>query len=267
MKPQIPFFPLDIIFVSAVRVTIPPNGGGIIGATGFIWKEDDKIFLVTNKHVIFGKDYINQPFLVDWIKTKFNRINIKDPSSLTPPSINDLETIECKVKFNDESKILKHNNKQVDLVLVDVSECPIHGSIVYPFTRNNLPPPDLLVTPSDPLIVIGYPLDFFDELKYLPIARAANLSTPYGLKYKGKEVFLTDSILHPGTSGSPIILDPRVLMKTLGGGIMIGNNRPPILLGVHSGEDATVFDKDDIRLNTSWYSSLITEIIAQNLED
>lgn len=72
---------------------------------------------------------------------------------------------------------------------------------------------------------------------------------------------MIDSILHSGTSGSPVIFDPRIMLKTLKG-IAIGNNRHPIILGVHSGEDPTAFDYKDIELNDTWYSWLIPEILG-----
>lgn len=263
MATRIPFFPLDILFISAVKLTtLPPSSKGSTSASGFLWREGDEVYLVTNKHVVCGNEYESNPKLVSYVKIAFNRFGGPGPSSVDPPTVKDLIREECKIALSD-SNVYFHSDSGIDVAMINAEECKLIGSAVYPFTRANLPPLDMLLSPGDPLIVMGFPLDFYDPSTSLPIARAATLSTPYGLEYKGRKLFLTDSILHPGTSGSPVIYDPRVMMRTFSG-VAIGTKMPPFILGIHSGEDPTVFCKDDIHLNNTWYSKLIPEILSFN---
>ena len=262
MVARIPFFPLDILFISAVKLTLPPSENESMSASGFLWKEGDGVYLVTNKHVVCGNEYVSSPKLVNHVKIAFNRFVGSRPSSKDPPTVKDLKREECKITLS-ASNVYFHSDSEIDVAMVNATECKLMGSAVYPFTRDNLPPSDLILSPGDPLIVMGFPLDFYDHSTSLPIARAATLSTPYGLKYNGRRLFLTDSILHPGTSGSPVIYDPRVMMRTLSG-VAIGTRRPPFILGIHSGEDPTIFCKEDIHLNNAWYSQLIPEILSIN---
>ena len=258
----IPFFPIDILFISAVKLTLPPSPKGSTSATGFLWAEGEEIYLVTSKHAVCGNEYVSSPKLVSYVKITFNRFGGSGTSSKGPPAVNDLKMEKCKIALSD-SNVYFHPDSGIDVAMINANYCKLKGSAVYPFTRDNLPPPDMLLSPGDPLIVMGFPLDFYDHLKLLPIARAATLSTPYGLEYKGRKLFLTDSILHPGTSGSPVIYDPRVMMRTLSG-VAIGTKLPPFILGIHSGEDPTIFSEYDIHLNNTWYSQLIPEILSFN---
>jgi hypothetical protein len=61
------------------------------------------------------------------------------------------------------------------------------------------------VQPGDDVIVIGYPLGFYDRFNKLPVLKTGLLNTPIGLHYNGRDAFLLDFKYYEGSSGSLII--------------------------------------------------------------
>jgi hypothetical protein len=53
-------------------------------------------------------------------------------------------------------------------------------------------------------LVLGYPLNFYDERNHFPITGTACVATWPWFKLKGKPCFLIDSNLQEGMSGSPV---------------------------------------------------------------
>ena len=75
------------------------------------------------------------------------------------------------------------------------------------------------------VIVVGFPLGFYDTVHRLPVARQAAIASAFGVRFQGEGYFLTDARTHRGTSGAPVVLhDPQG-----------GHALPWKLLGIHSG--------------------------------
>jgi hypothetical protein len=72
-------------------------------------------------------------------------------------------------------------------------------------------------------------------------------------------LFLIDSVLHPGTSGSPVITAPTVLNE-MPQGFSIGPQQWHFL-GVNSGSFG------ELQLNTVWYAPLIVELVNKSRKD
>lgn len=264
MAPRGPFISFHEIFATSLRVVLPPNAGEELHGSGFVWKEGKVSFLVTCKHLLFGKDFVENPSMVSYLELNFlvygNPVNGLLPEPETPSPLNPKK---CRITLSpNDKRILKHADKTVDVVLVDLSECDLKDSFVYSFSKRNLPGPDLNIGPGDPLIVVGYPLDFWDNFTNLPLARSASLASAWGLPYKEKQIFLTDAVLHGGMSGSPIIFDPKFLITRRG--IKLRTGRPLVILGMHSGKDPTLFSESDINLNKSWPPLHILNILQTN---
>jgi hypothetical protein len=120
------------------------------------------------------------------------------------------------------------------------------------------PPAEALVDIGEDLIVIGYPLGFHDQLNNLPVARRASVASVYPQPFNGKPYFLIDARLHPGTSGSPVMLKPTSTPRMRTAAITGVGQPVSFFFGVHSAEFN--MSGDPLGLNVVWYYWLVEEI-------
>lgn len=117
----------------------------------------------------------------------------------------------------------------------DVIAIPIRPDenwVITPLSRENFPPNDIVLSPGEDLVVLGYPLGFYDTRHNLPIARKAALSSPFGVGFMGYPFFLIDAKLHQGTSGAPVFTKPTtIIVRKSGVGIV--DRKITFFLGVH----------------------------------
>ncbi len=227
------------------------SGKSVVGnATGFFYEDRDKnLYLVTNRHVVIDekKGYFPDRIV---IRVHVDLINIKRNRNIT---------IEL---YDDEKKPvwLEHKNVVLDDYygcVPDVVAIPIEKEddwVIDAFSKRELPPAAIDLLPGDDLIVLGYPLGFYDEEHNLPIARKASIASIYRTLFRGMPCFLIDAKLHPGTSGSPVLTKPSVIVTEMGN-VLLSTERIFYLIGINSG----AFPNLD--LGVVWYAELIEEII------
>ena len=116
-----------------------------------------------------------------------------------------------------------------------------------------------------------------DKSTRFPVRRNALISSPYTHGFENQPFFLTDARMHPGTSGSPVIMDTGGMRMTHGD-VPDHRSKTLYLLGVHSatfygtnfeeqnqdGENSD--DNSDERdfkldLNVAWYSELLSDLL------
>ena len=101
------------------------------------------------------------------------------------------------------------------------------------------------------LLVVGFPLGFYDTLHHLPVVRHAIIASSFGLRFQGQGYFLTDARTHRGTSGAPVVMRSTET----------GHELPWKLLGVHSARmDMGTRDlqlDESLGLNTTWYADIL----------
>jgi hypothetical protein len=135
------------------------------------------------------------------------------------------------------------------------------GDVIHCFSSADLPPPNIFLDVQDNCMVVGYPMGFHDNVHNFPIKRVGTIASPYGADFSrdgtSSPLFLLDATLHPGTSGSPVILPPTTTRRIFDGAIIrqtIGKSHYQ-LLGVNSGAYT------GLNLNMVWYAELIQEIV------
>lgn len=110
----------------------------------------------------------------------------------------------------------------------------------------------MAVNPFGNVVVVGYPLGFYDKKNNLPVYRKASIASAYGINFGGLPYFLVDANLHEGTSGSPVVNSHHTLFKE-------GDKKEGYkLFGIHSAEH--VVDEDPLGLNVVWYADVLVDI-------
>jgi S1-C subfamily serine protease len=232
------------------KITTPiicKSGRSIVSsATGFFFRFKEKTFLITNRHVFINEE---RNFYPDKIIIILN----KEGNDLTQSE----EITYNLYEENLEKPTWLQIDKTIDLAALEIPHPKHH--ILAALTPENLPK-DLFLALGEQVLVIGYPKGFYDDIHNLPIVRSACVASAYGVPFKKQPIFLIDSNLHPGTSGSPVITVPKNIYQNPDGGFVIGGNPIFYFLGVHSGTF------DDLQLNAVWYSNMILKLLEQTTQ-
>jgi S1-C subfamily serine protease len=218
-------------------------------ATGLFFQHDNREFLVTNRHVIIDEERGSYPdHLV--IRVHASKTNVDLTRNIEAPLYD----------ANKNPLWLEHQAKTVDLAAVEIGDLIEETDLIEYWKLERFLPDDVRVDVGAELLVVGYPMEFYDTKHNLPIVRSGTLATTYGTAFLGQPLFLADANLHPGTSGSPVVSPRSTLQRTVSGDIRMGTY-PPYLLGVNSGE----YGQGGVRLglNAVWYARLILDIVRR----
>jgi S1-C subfamily serine protease len=65
------------------------------------------------------------------------------------------------------------------------------------------------------VLFVGYPSGVWDQVNLMPILRRGTTATPMALDFEGRQEFLIDAAVYPGSSGSPVfVYQPDTLRPT-----------------------------------------------------
>lgn len=236
---------IDLLQKITTPITCKSARSTIGNATGFFFRFNDNLFLITNRHVFVNEE---KKYYPDIISIRLN----KSDSDLT-------QSIEVDYKLYKEDStepLWIEINKNIDLVGLKIADPK--GCVLAALTSENLADPNNLhLGLGEQVLVIGYPRGFYDTLHNLPIVRSACVASVYGLPFQKNPFFLVDSNLHPGTSGSPVITVPKTIYQNSDGGLTIGGKPTFNFLGINSGSFG------DLQLNSIWYSNLIIDLLKK----
>lgn len=247
------------------------------GGTGFYLNYRGRTFIVTNRHVVKPDDEnINPTKAYVWFRdvTDVGEAN-RSPIRLVK---NDSPTYYEHPEFPEEVDIalIPINPRLSSLDAVnDDSESLNSGSLA--FTPDHFIHENIKV--DQRVSIIGYPGDFVDRVTRFPVRRNALIASPYGIGFEENPYFVTDARMHPGTSGSPVVMEAGSMQVTQGD---VPNHRSKsyYLLGVHSatfygaslkeqlaesddGETDSHSQRDiQLDLNVAWYPELISDILS-----
>jgi len=217
-------------------------------ATGFFFKDIERgntPYLITNRHVAIDerKGYYADSF----------KIEIHSSTEIT----RQVRVIQIPL-YDDEHRPIwlefpRLEEMYVDIIAINLQNYCQDGDYNYYWDKNDYPSHSQIISQEHLIRVIGYPFGIHDIIHKLPITRHATIASPYTVAYRDKPYFIIDVNLHPGMSGSPVIIPNS--------GIRPGKDKFKMhpLLGVLSAGDP------NLELGIVWYPQLIQELIANNM--
>lgn len=236
-------------------------------ATGFFFAHNESIFLVTNKHVIYGDDYHSSDSVSK--VNKFRLLLHTNPNDLSQNESLDIDLFEKGKKI-----WLEHKNTNIDVILIPL-KLNRNKYLIVPVDKTLLEFENLVIQ-FEKIFVMGYPYGWFDKKTNLPITRVGHLSSPFRIPFYGMPVMLGDVETHKGMSGGPVYMELKDYTT------QEGDNRTKhlgttkiILAGIHSGQPRwDLIDKRTGKISETvshslifiWFSDLILEVIAQNID-
>lgn len=237
---------IESILLAVVHIRTFKSDGTTTNATGFYFTRDDNLYLITNRHVVLEELTYHRP----------DRIEITlhpDPSNLAATSVYSISLYDHA--GNPVWREASDTSGSVDVVAIPILKEYFPSDVLYrSFTPEHMPSQMRDIEVGHSVRVVGFPLGFHDTLHNLPVMRHAIVASSYSLRFQGNGYFLTDSLLHRGSSGSPVV----AYRKDIGNG-RIGF--PWLLLGVHSARlsAASRDPQQDERLNlfAAWYTDVL----------
>jgi len=215
--------PINPEFATATPIKYPDSQGG---ATGFFFNQDGETYLISNRHVFEPEEFTPLEIRI-WLRGFENELNTNN--------------IDIELYSNGTANWYGHPNSEdidiailpLDQVLSTVDDMKAGDSATgsLAFTEDYFIPDAVVLNGSE--AIVGYPGDFMDRSTFFPVRRNAVIASPYGVDFADDPCFVTDARMHPGTSGSPILLT-NPLQEKKGYDLSADQRKDIYLLGVHS---------------------------------
>ena len=226
--------------LSTTRISTFEGPRALTAATGFFFRRDGVLYLVTSRHVLQDPPGGHFP----------DRIEIVlhgDARNLT-------RTVTVGIPLYRHGQAVwrqgSDSGGEVDVAVIELEPAALQGTVLHAFGPEHLQAALDAVPIGTPLLLVGFPLGFYDTLHHLPVARHAIVASAFGVRFQGEGYFLTDARMHRGSSGAPVVMRSAT-----------AGDLPWTLLGVHSARlDMAGRDhaQDDVLgLNCAWYADIL----------
>ncbi|TGP96238.1 MULTISPECIES: serine protease [unclassified Mesorhizobium] len=225
--------------VVRIRAGDRANNRAVHTGTGFFYRlkvdEKDVPLIVSNKHVLSGKT---------WIEFDFAAIDHQGNRVFGPSN---------KVRVEPgQLPIFEHPDENVDLAAIPLNPM-IEGLIgdgknphLLQLTKDNfaLSHVEAILHAATSVLMVGFPNGIMDEANNLPVVRRGTLATHYRANYLGQTNFVIDIAAFGGSSGSPIFAFFESMMPDGQGNVALIAEPQIFLIGVlHSGPMMTAEGK------------------------
>lgn len=239
---------VEPLMMAAVRVSTFAGLQGLTGASGFFFEREERLYLVTSRHVVFDEPTKHFPDRIE--------IELHSDDRYLAAS-----TAFSMLLYRDGRAVWHQGSDtggEVDVAAIQIDREMLDGKAPRAFTPDHLQQSLADVEVGTPLLIVGYPLGFHDGLNHLPVARAAAIASSFGIRFQGQGFFLTDARTHRGSSGAPVVMrnpDPSP-----------DDRLPWKLLGIHAarmdmgGRD--LVEDESLGLNCAWYADILMTLTS-----
>ncbi len=241
----------DSVLLAVARLNTWQQSISLTNATGFFFARDERLFLVTSRHVLIDEPGNHYPDRVE-IELHTDGDNLTQVIGFSIPLYHNGQAVWRQGTDSTGA---------VDVAVLELDRAALPASMSYhAFTPDNLPDFSQEITVGSSVLVVGFPLGFHDTLHHMPVVRHAIIASAFGLRFQGNGYFLTDGRTHRGTSGAPVVLrwsDPQQSSATA---------LPWTLLGVHSSridiKSRDRIEDEELGLNATWYADILLMLTA-----
>jgi hypothetical protein len=236
--------------LAAARVCTFEQQSPRTNASGFFFERDDRLFLVTSRHVVMDEGSHHLP---DRLEIELHN----DPENMA-------KSTGFSIPLYRHGKPVWRQGLDsagaIDVAAIEIDRSALPEMTVY----RAFNPAHLLnalehIEIGASLLIVGFPLGFHDTLHHMPVVRQAVLASSFGLRFQGQGYFLTDARTHRGTSGAPVVMRAAE-------GLLKQGALPWRLLGVHSSRlDVGTRDlalDEALGLNCAWYADILLTLTA-----
>lgn len=238
---------IDPLLLATVRIATFDGSKGLTNATGFFFRRDDRLYLVSSRHVFIDEESGHLPDRIE-IELHGDAENLADSIGWSALLYHD--GLASWRQGGDDGG-------DIDVAVLQIDHDALPSTVALAaFTPENLPAADEAVAIGEAVLIPGFPLGFHDGLHHFPVLRQGIVASPYGWRFQGMGWFLTDARTHRGISGAPVVV--RAPGRTA---------LPWLLLGIHStrldmGNRDLAVD-ESLGLNASWYADILMTLTEE----
>ena len=182
-------------------------------ATNHIDSSLTGIWIITNKHVLFGEEYVDKPIMPD---TLYFSIRKREPYRDIPIWV-DFKMPKAQISM----RIKQHPDPKPDLVAIEITDIIlprltkgvdsyIYSAVSaanYPWNGDSYANgPRFSI--GNTIMTVGYPDAFYDRYNLYPTIKTGTIASKWRTLYNNNNYFLIDCKLFPGSSGSIVISMP-----------------------------------------------------------
>lgn len=232
---------IDPLLLATVRIGTFDGKRGLTSASGFFFRRNDKLYLVSSRHVFIDEDSGHHP---DRIEIELHADAENFANSVTLSVLLFREGMANWRQGEDDAGA-------IDVAVLEIDPRALPSDVALAaFTPRHLPGPDDPVPIGQPVLIPGFPLGFHDALHHFPVVRQGTVASPYGWRFQGMGWFLTDARTHRGISGAPVVVRAPERSPL-----------PWLLLGIHSSRfdmgDRDLAADEALGLNAAWYPDIV----------
>jgi trypsin-like peptidase len=239
---------IDPLLLTTVLVRTFVQHRSLTSASGFLFGRDERLYLVTSRHVLADAPSGHFPDRVE-IEVHIDRDNVAACCGFAIPL------------YRKGAPLWRRGLDaagEIDVAVVQLERAALPSTMVYrAFTPAHLSEPQAHVEVGSSVLVVGFPLGFHDTLHHMPVVRHAVVASSFALRFQGQGYFLTDGRTHSGSSGSPVVMRQNSRHDE-------PTDLPWVLLGVHASRlDMGTRDvnlDEALGLNCAWYADILLSL-------
>ncbi len=242
---------IESLLLTVTRVTTMFGQKHLSNATGFFFERDDRLFLVTNRHVVLDEASDHRP----------DRLEIE--LHVAPENVAMTTQFSIPLYRNQRSVWREgcDSTGPIDVVVLELERAALPTTLLFQtFTPAHLVEKLDQIEVGTSVLIVGFPLGFHDTLHRLPVARQAVIASAFGIRFQGNGYFLTDARMHRGTSGAPVVARAPTQRGSRA-------ELPWMLLGVHATRmdvaNRDVQQDEHLDLNCAWYADILLTLTQQ----
>lgn len=244
---------VEPLLLSCARILTFDGTQQLTNASGFFFEREQRLYLVTSRHVFLDEPSAHRPTRIE-IELLTNPDNVAEATVCSAPLYRGEE--RAWLEGADAAGA-------VDVAVLELDRSALPETLACrAFTTAHVPAPEGFewIEVGTSVLIVGFPLGFYDTLHHMPVVRHAVVASSFGLRFQGQGYFLTDARTHRGSSGAPVVMRaPAPHTAALG-------DLPWLLLGVHSAtlnvapRDPTA--DEALGLNCAWYADILHTLTA-----
>jgi len=232
-------------------------------ATGFFWRHEGRVLLITNWHVLSGREpKTGQPKSKDGALPNFIEFHFRIKENLNLVAFVNFSLHDSDGK-NVWMQCAKYGQK-LDIAFLDLTETineisKTHNVNSMPTCVNDLYEGlDMKLYLGSDVFITGFPLGLI-KTDVFPIWKRGSIATEPHFPVDGLPCFLVDATTKEGMSGAPVLARTFNLVES-GGSISLGGGTHTQFLGVYSGRYVGA-DATEAHLGIVWRAEALEEAL------